>query len=33
VLTGLAKKNAPAAQAIAIGTADDFNTALPLLKG
>lgn len=33
VLTGLAKKNAPATQAIAIGTADDFNTALPLLKG
>ncbi len=33
VLTGLAKKNAPSAQAIAIGTADDFATALPLLKG
>ncbi len=33
VLTGLAKKNAPAAQAIAIGTPDDFAAALPLLKG
>lgn len=33
VLTGLARKNAPNAQAIAIGTADDFATALPLLKG
>ncbi|MFT3672440.1 ACP S-malonyltransferase [Aestuariivirga sp.] len=33
VLTGLAKKNAPNAQAIAIGTPDDFAAALPLLKG
>jgi [acyl-carrier-protein] S-malonyltransferase len=33
VLTGLAKKNAPTAQAIAIGTPDDFAAALPLLKG
>jgi [acyl-carrier-protein] S-malonyltransferase len=33
VLTGLAKKNAPEAQAIAIGTPDDFAAALPLLKG
>jgi [acyl-carrier-protein] S-malonyltransferase len=33
VLTGLAKKNAPAAQAIAIGTPDDIANALALLKG
>jgi [acyl-carrier-protein] S-malonyltransferase len=33
VLTGLAKKNAPNAQAIAIGSPDDFAAALPLLKG
>jgi [acyl-carrier-protein] S-malonyltransferase len=33
VLTGLAKKNAPGAQAIAIGAPDDFAAALPLLKG
>ncbi len=33
VLTGLAKKNAPNAQAIAIGAPDDFAAALPLLKG
>lgn len=33
VLTGLAKKNAPSAQAIAIGSPDDFAAALPLLKG
>ncbi|MFO1034588.1 MAG: ACP S-malonyltransferase [Hyphomicrobiales bacterium] len=31
VLTGLAKKNAPAAQAIALGTPDDISAALPLL--
>jgi [acyl-carrier-protein] S-malonyltransferase len=33
VLTGLAKKNAPNAQAIAIGSPDDLIAALPLLKG
>jgi [acyl-carrier-protein] S-malonyltransferase len=33
VLTGLAKKNAPNAQGIAIGTPEDFLNALPLLKG
>lgn len=32
VLTGLAKKNAPGAQAIAIGTPDDIAAALPLLR-
>jgi [acyl-carrier-protein] S-malonyltransferase len=33
VLTGLAKKNAPEAKAIAIGNADDFVAALEILKG
>jgi len=33
VLTGLAKKNAPNGQAIAIGTPDDFAAAVSLLKG
>jgi [acyl-carrier-protein] S-malonyltransferase len=33
VLTGLAKKNAPSAAAMAIGTPDDIATALPHLKG
>lgn len=33
VLTGLARKNAPGAQAIAIGGPDDFGTAISLIKG
>jgi [acyl-carrier-protein] S-malonyltransferase len=33
VLTGLAKKNAPEAKAIAISNADDFAAALEILKG
>ena len=33
VLTGLARKNAPEAQAIAIGGPDDFGTAISLIKG
>jgi [acyl-carrier-protein] S-malonyltransferase len=33
VLTGLAKKNAPEAKAIAIGNGDDFAAALEVLKG
>jgi [acyl-carrier-protein] S-malonyltransferase len=33
VLTGLAKKNAPEAKAIAIGNGDDFAAALEILKG
>jgi [acyl-carrier-protein] S-malonyltransferase len=33
VLTGLAKKNAPEAKAIAIGSADDIAAALETLKG
>jgi [acyl-carrier-protein] S-malonyltransferase len=33
VLTGLAKKNAPEAKAIAIGSADDISAALETLKG
>ncbi len=33
VLTGLAKKNAPEAKAMAIGNADDFAAALEILKG
>ncbi len=33
VLTGLARKNAPNAQAVAIGTPDDFAAALAQLKG
>ena len=33
VLTGLAKKNAPEAKAIAVGSADDISAALETLKG
>jgi [acyl-carrier-protein] S-malonyltransferase len=33
VLTGLAKKNAPAAQAVAVGGPEDFANAMTLIKG